>query len=70
LRVIDEIGQITLPLSGGTYMLPEIVRRLDASHIAISDLSVRQPTLDDVFLALTGRSTEEYTDVTHEINVT
>jgi ABC-2 type transport system ATP-binding protein len=70
LRIMDDIGRITLPLSGGTYMLPEIVRRLDTGHIAISDLSVRQPTLDDVFLALTGRSTEESTDVTHTTNGT
>ncbi|UCG84212.1 MAG: ATP-binding cassette domain-containing protein [Dehalococcoidia bacterium] len=70
LRVIDEIGHITLPLSGGTYMLPEIIRRLDTGHVVISDLSVRQPTLDDVFLALTGRSTEESTDIINATTVT
>jgi hypothetical protein len=35
------------------------VRKLDAAGIAIADLSLRKPTLDDVFLILTGRPPEE-----------
>jgi len=33
------------------------VRRLDESGVVPSDLSLRRPSLDDVFLALTGRGT-------------
>jgi ABC-2 type transport system ATP-binding protein len=34
------------------------VRRLDDAGIAIDDISVSTPTLDDVFLTLTGRTAE------------
>jgi ABC-2 type transport system ATP-binding protein len=36
----------------------EAVRRLDADHIAIAGLELRSPTLDDAFLALTGRRSD------------
>ena len=39
--------------------IAEAVRRLDEAGIAIDDIAVRSPTLDDVFLALTGRAAEE-----------
>jgi ABC-2 type transport system ATP-binding protein len=58
LQADEKTGQLSLPLVGGTTILPEIVRRLDAGGIAIHDISLRQPTLDDVFLALTGRPAE------------
>jgi ABC-2 type transport system ATP-binding protein len=35
------------------------VRRLDAVDIGIDDIALRRPTLDDVFLGLTGRTTDE-----------
>src|SRR5262249_18955558 len=38
--------------------LADVVRALDAAGITVSDLRVHQPTLDDVFLAKTGRSLE------------
>jgi ABC-2 type transport system ATP-binding protein len=34
------------------------VRRLDAAGLALSDLALRRPTLDDVFLTLTGQATQ------------
>jgi ABC-2 type transport system ATP-binding protein len=37
-------------------LLPRVVRDLDLADIEVEDLAVRQATLDDVFLALTGRS--------------
>jgi hypothetical protein len=40
-------------------VLIETVRRLDAAAVPIADLSLRRPTLDDVFLALTGRTAED-----------
>jgi ABC-2 type transport system ATP-binding protein len=38
--------------------LADVVRALDAAGVEVSDLRVHQPTLDDVFLAKTGRSLE------------
>jgi ABC-2 type transport system ATP-binding protein len=43
----------------GSHALVETVRRLDALGIHTEGLGVRRPSLDDVFLALTGRSAEE-----------
>jgi ABC-2 type transport system ATP-binding protein len=39
--------------------LAEAVRRLDAADVGIEDLALRRPTLDDVFLTLTGHAAEE-----------
>jgi ABC-2 type transport system ATP-binding protein len=45
-------------LSGGDAQLAEVVRVLDAENIVIEELQLHAPTLDDVFLAKTGRSLE------------
>jgi ABC-2 type transport system ATP-binding protein len=45
-------------LSGGDAQLAEVVRALDAEHVAVEHLQLHAPTLDDVFLAKTGRSLE------------
>ncbi len=45
---------ISVPVSDGASVLVEVVRQLDAAQIGIADLAQRRPTLDDVFLRLTG----------------
>ena len=45
-------------LSGGDAQLADVVRALDAENIAIEHLQLHAPSLDDVFLAKTGRSLE------------
>lgn len=57
---LDE-GRRTLlmPISGGAQVLTEALRVLDDAGIGIDDVGLRRPTLDDVFLSLTGRSAEE-----------
>jgi ABC-2 type transport system ATP-binding protein len=45
-------------LSGGDAQLADVVRALDAENIEIEELQLHAPTLDDVFLAKTGRSLE------------
>jgi ABC-2 type transport system ATP-binding protein len=42
---------------GGSKLLPVIVRALDDARVQVEDLSLRRPTLDEVFLALTGHAT-------------
>jgi ABC-2 type transport system ATP-binding protein len=42
----------------GAQLLPIIVRALDDAGVAVEDLSLRRPTLDEVFLALTGHTTQ------------
>jgi ABC-2 type transport system ATP-binding protein len=50
--------QIVVPTSGGSHVLVEVIRELDSRRIAIDDIALRRPTLDDVFLALTGHRAE------------
>jgi ABC-2 type transport system ATP-binding protein len=58
MQVDTGTGQVTLPIADGVAVVPEVVRRLDAAGLALSDLALRRPTLDDVFLALTGQATQ------------
>jgi ABC-2 type transport system ATP-binding protein len=44
------------PVAGAARRLPEIVRDLDAAGVVLDDLAIRHPSLDDVFLTLTGRA--------------
>jgi ABC-2 type transport system ATP-binding protein len=54
----DELqGRITIPAPDGVRSLQDAVRRLDAANIVPNDIALDKPTLDDVFLALTGRAT-------------
>jgi ABC-2 type transport system ATP-binding protein len=57
-QVVAESGEVSLPVTEGAAILAEVVRRLDAAGVDISDLALRRPTLDDVFLALTGHAAE------------
>jgi len=47
-------GRIVLPAPDGARTLAEALRRLDAANITPEDVALHKPTLDDVFLALTG----------------
>jgi ABC-2 type transport system ATP-binding protein len=51
--------RLTAPVAGGGKVLVEALGRLDAAGIEVLDVSLRRPTLDDVFLSLTGRPTED-----------
>ncbi|MFZ0322707.1 MAG: ATP-binding cassette domain-containing protein [Actinomycetes bacterium] len=55
----DHTRRVTVPASGGAQQLVQVVRDLDAADIAIDDIGLRRPTLDDVFLSLTGHAAEE-----------
>jgi ABC-2 type transport system ATP-binding protein len=59
--VIDEsAGRISVRVgSRGSDALVETVRRLDTAGVTSAGLSLRRPSLDDVFLALTGHAAEE-----------
>lgn len=61
-----EDGAISLHVSRRAGAIVEAVRRLDEAGIGVQDVGLHRPTLDDVFLALTGRAAEESTDETTE----
>jgi ABC-2 type transport system ATP-binding protein len=52
-------GGVTIPVATPGGSIPEAVRRLDEAGVAIDDIATRRPTLDDVFLQLTGRAATE-----------
>ncbi len=55
--VVDEhTRKITAPVEGGARRLVQVVRDFDEAAIAIDDIALRRPTLDDVFLSLTGHA--------------
>ena len=56
--VDDHTRKLTIAAGGGARQLVDVVRRLGDEHIAIDDVGLRRPTLDDVFLALTGHTAE------------
>jgi ABC-2 type transport system ATP-binding protein len=51
-------GAAAVRLRGGVEALPEVVRALDGEDLAVVDFRLHAPTLDDVFLAKTGRKLE------------
>ncbi|NUS56405.1 MAG: ATP-binding cassette domain-containing protein [Streptomycetaceae bacterium] len=50
--------RLTIPVQGGAKLLAEVIRDLDARGIEIDDIGLRRPTLDDVFISLTGHHAE------------
>jgi ABC-2 type transport system ATP-binding protein len=58
-RPFLEDGSVRVPVSERRGTIADAVRRLDEAGIAIDDISVSVPTLDDVFLNLTGHAAEQ-----------
>jgi ABC-2 type transport system ATP-binding protein len=60
--VEEHVRRLTAPVSGGGKVLVEALGRLDAAGIEVLDVGLRRPTLDDVFLTLTGHGAEQATE--------
>jgi ABC-2 type transport system ATP-binding protein len=58
IEIDSHTRRLTAPVSGGAAVLTEALRRLDAAEVRLQDVALRRPTLDDVFLTLTGHRTE------------
>ncbi|KQX13654.1 ABC transporter [Streptomyces sp. Root431] len=56
VSVEDHTRMLTVPVSGGAKILAEVIRDLDAVGVEIDDIGLRRPTLDDVFISLTGHA--------------
>lgn len=56
VHVETDVRRLSVPAPTGAGGLADVVRELDAAQVPIDDLGLRRPTLDDVFLALTGRA--------------
>jgi ABC-2 type transport system ATP-binding protein len=59
LQVDEPSRTITAPVSDGAHSLMAALRQLDDTDVRVLDVGLRRPTLDDVFLTLTGRAAED-----------
>ncbi|MFG3495183.1 ATP-binding cassette domain-containing protein [Streptomyces sp. NPDC047928] len=58
VTVEEHMRKLTVPVTGGAKLLAEVIRELDARGVEIDDIGLRRPTLDDVFISLTGHAAE------------
>ncbi|MFB7540947.1 ATP-binding cassette domain-containing protein [Streptomyces zaomyceticus] len=58
VSVEQHTRKLTVPVAGGAKLLAEVIRDLDALGVEIDDIGLRRPTLDDVFISLTGHAAE------------
>jgi len=54
VRLEPALNRVTLPVQGGARVLIAAGRALDDAGVELEDLGIRRPSLDDVFLAITG----------------
>lgn len=59
VHIDEREGSAVVPITGGAATLTRALRSLDADGVEVSDVGLRRPTLDDVFLALTGHAAED-----------
>jgi len=52
----DDPRAVSVPAEGGAATLMAVMRAIDERKIALDDIGLRQPTLDDVFMHLTGHA--------------
>ncbi len=55
-RINEENGSVSVPVDGGAASLVDVVRDADAQGLQILDIVLRRPSLDDVFMKLTGHN--------------
>jgi ABC-2 type transport system ATP-binding protein len=58
LQIDTARRHVAVPVTNGAQQLAAVIRDLDNAQVALEDLALRRPTLDDVFLSLTGHEAE------------
>ncbi len=59
IQTEPNLRKVTVPVTDGPAALVEALNRLSAEGIKVRDVGLRRPTLDDVFMSLTGHHTQE-----------
>lgn len=66
MQVDPEQRILTIAANNGAGTLKQILQRLEDAQVEVESLSMRRPTLDDVFLFLTGNGSKHTEEITHE----
>lgn len=69
VQVEDNGRSLTAAVDAGSSSLLRVLQQLEAEQVRVLDIGLRRPTLDDVFLSLTGRAAEDH-DGTETAEVT
>ncbi|RJO72009.1 ATP-binding cassette domain-containing protein [Nocardia panacis] len=56
MNELDGLDRLSIPAPEGATTLTEALRRLDSAGVELADIALRRPSLDDVFLSITGHS--------------
>ncbi|HYI46637.1 MAG TPA: ATP-binding cassette domain-containing protein [Actinomycetota bacterium] len=59
VKTDEQTRRLVAPVTGGAETLRQVLQRLADANISVVDVGLRRPTLDDVFLTLTGHAAEE-----------
>lgn len=66
-EVVVDGTRVSARVAGSGRVVPGLLRQLDADGVLLKSIEIRRPTLDDVFLTMTGRSLR---DAEHATNAT
>jgi ABC-2 type transport system ATP-binding protein len=58
VQVVERSRRLVAPITGGPPAFREVLRAIEDAGISVYDVGMRRPTLDDVFLSLTGHVTQ------------
>jgi ABC-2 type transport system ATP-binding protein len=59
VQVQEQTRRLTAGVTGGVDALRQVLQRLSDANVSVVDVGLRRPTLDDVFLSLTGHAAED-----------
>jgi ABC-2 type transport system ATP-binding protein len=66
VQVDQQTRRLTAPVTGGVQVLGQVLKRFGDANIGVVDIGLRRPTLDDVFLTLTGHAAEDVAETPDE----
>ncbi|MGH2787762.1 MAG: ATP-binding cassette domain-containing protein [Actinomycetota bacterium] len=69
VQMDEQTRRLTAAVTGGVVVLKQALQRLADRNVAVVDVGLRRPTLDDVFLTLTGHAAEEVAESPDEARV-
>jgi len=59
VRVVADEALVSVPVSSGVDALATVLNEVQAQNLDVVDIGLRRPTLDDVFMELTGHAARE-----------